>query len=153
MDAIYQELKTDVRESEFRAAVFDAMASGLESFEEFSRVNESMLDLPFQDEAQKAAFFNFAEDIWEYTQEIYSHNIDARKAPLRQRLLEINTECAELQKAQSSNKKNWTQLNEIRRDIRTTLSLLSSDTELEENALESLELRIGDIEDSLEDFA
>jgi chromosome segregation ATPase len=125
----------------------------VESFDEVSRVYETMLDLPFQDEAQKAVFFNFAEDIWEYTQDIYSHNIDARKAPLRQRLLEINTECAELQKAQNSNEKNRKKLNEIRHDIRTTLALLSSDSELEENALESLELRIGDIEDSLEDFA
>ena len=152
MDAIYQELKADYRESEYRAYVLDALASGVETFDEFQRVNEELLSFEFQDEAQKTVFLNFAEDIWEYTSEIYAPNMDARKAPLRQRLLEVNTHCAEMQKEQGSNQKTLRKLNEIRHDIRTTLSLLSSDSELEESALDDLELRIGDIEDSLEDF-
>lgn len=152
MDAICKELKADFREAEYRASVFDAMASGLEDFGEFQRVNESFFDLEFQDEAQKAVYLNFAEDIWEYVIEIYAHNIDSMKAPLRQRLLEINARCAEAQKDHESDKKASRKLGEIRQDIRTTLALLSSDAELEENAIEDLDLRIGDIEDSLDDY-
>ena len=97
-------------------------------------------------------YLNFAEDIWEYVTEIYAHNIDAMKAPLRQRLLEINDRCAEAQKEQKDDKKTARKLNELRQDIRTTLALLSSDAELEEAAIEDLDLRIGDIEDALDDY-
>ena len=152
MDAICKELNAGFREAEYRAAVFDAMASGLEDFEEFQRVNGTFFELEFQDEAQKVVFLNFAEDIWEYVTEIYAHNIDAMKAPLRQRLLEINSRCADAQKEYASDKKASRKLGEIRQDIRTTLALLSSDAELEENAIEDLDLRIGDIEDSLDDY-
>ena len=152
MDAICKELNADFREAEYRASVFDAIASGMESFEEFQRVWEGYFDLKFQDEAQKVVYLNFAEDIWEYVTEIYAHNVDAMKAPLRQRLLEINARCAEAQKDHSSDKKSARKLAELRQDIRTTLALLSSDAELEETAIEDLDLRIGDIEDSLDDY-
>lgn len=152
MDAIFRELKTDCRESEFRAIVLDAMASGIETFEEFQRIHGELFELSFQDEAQKAAYLNFAEDIWEYSEEIYSHTVDSGKAPLRQRLLEINDRCSNLQKEYSSDKKVSVKLNEVRHDIRTTLSLLSSDALLESEALEDLDLRIGDIEDKLDDY-
>ena len=121
-------------------------------FDEFYRVHEAFFDLNFQDEAQKAVYLNFAEDIWEYVSEIYAHNIDALKAPLRQRLLEINTRCSEAQKDHASEKKAARKLAELRQDIRTTLALLSTDAELEESAIEDLDLRIGDIEDSLDDY-
>ena len=152
MDAICKELSADFREAEFRAAVFDAMASGMEDFAEFERVNGTFFELKFQDEAQKAVFLNFAEDIWEYVTEIYAHNIDALKAPLRQRLLEINSRCSDLQKDNASDKKASRKLGEIRQDIRATLALLSTDAELDETAIEDLDLRIGDIEDSLDDY-
>jgi hypothetical protein len=152
MDAICKELKADFREAEYRASVFDAMASGMEDFEEFQRVNSSFFELEFQDEAQKTVFLNFAEDIWEYITEIYAHNIDALKAPLRQRLLEINARCADARKDHVNDKKAARKLDEIRQDIRTTLALLSTDAELEETAIEDLDLRIGDIEDSLDDY-
>ena len=152
MDAICKELNADFREAEYRAAVFDAIASGMEDFAEFQRVNSHFFELNFQDEAQKVVYLNFAEDIWEYVTEIYAHNIDAMKAPLRQRLLEINDRCAEAQKEQKADKKTARKLNELRQDIRTTLALLSSDAELEEAAIEDLDLRIGDIEDALDDY-
>ena len=152
MDAICKELNADFREAEYRAAVFDAMASGMEDFAEFERVNETFFDLKFQDEAQKAVFLNFAEDIWEYVSEIYAHNIDAMKAPLRQRLLEINSRCSDIQKDHASDKKKSRKLGEIRQDIRATLALLSTDAELDETSIEDLDLRIGDIEDSLDDY-
>jgi hypothetical protein len=43
-------------------------------------------------------------------------------------------------------------LGEIRQDIRATLALLSTDAELDETSIEDLDLRIGDIEDSLDDY-
>ena len=152
MDAICRELKADFRETEYRASVFDAMASGMDDFDEFQRVNGEFFELEFQDEAQKAVYLNFAEDIWEYVSDIYAHNIDAMKAPLRQRLLEINDHCADAQKEHETDKKTARKLGEIRQDIRTTLALLSTDAELEETAIEDLDLRIGDIEDSLDDY-
>ena len=152
MDAICKELSADFREAEYRAAVFDAMASGMEDFAEFERVNGTFFELKFQDEAQKAVYLNFAEDIWEYVTEIYAHNVDAMKAPLRQRLLEINSRCSDLQKDNASDKKATRKLAELRQDIRATLALLSTDAELDETAIEDLDLRIGDIEDSLDDY-
>ena len=152
MNAIFQELNEDLSETEFRACVLDGIASGIEDFEEFLRVNGKFFELDFQDEAQKTAFLNFAEDIWENANEIYSHNVDALKAPLRQRLLDICGQCSEAKKNHSLEKQASAKLDSIRRDILDTLAILSSDSLLEESDAEALELRIGDIEDELEDY-
>ena len=108
------------------------------------------------DEAQEAAYLNFVEELWEQTFEHYSHNMDSLRAPLRARLLELTDARIELSAAVLA-RRNATlppnlreQMVKLHRDVLDTLFVLDRDAVIEEEDIENLELRVGDIEDDFE---
>lgn len=159
IDAILTSIHAPVHETEIHAYMLDTIANGAEDFSEFERIHENLIKFVFTDEAQEAAYLNFIEDLWDRTFELYSHNVDSGKAPLRARLLELTDSRIELSSAVLAHKNNpfppeyRDQLVKIHRDVLDTLFILNRDALPEESELEDLELRVGDIEDEYDIFS
>ena len=156
IEAILTEIHAPIQEIELQAYMMDTIANGAETFEEFARIHESLLKFVFTDEAQEAAYLNFVEELWEQTFEHYSHNMDSLRAPLRARLLELTDARIELSAAVLA-RRNATlppnlreQMVKLHRDVLDTLFVLDRDAVIEEEDIENLELRVGDIEDDFE---
>ncbi len=156
IDAILEELNAPVNSIELAAMIYDALSNGEEYFEGFfSRLRASM-ELKFADDAQETAFINFLEENWEICKEYFSPAEDAVRAPLRTRLLDLTRSRIEysvalLERKTPPPENIVRKLAAIHRDILDTLSLLNSDSRLEDQ-YDQLELRIGDIEDAWDDF-
>ena len=156
IEAILEEIHAPVQEIELQAYMMDTIANGAETFAEFARVHENLLKLVFTDEAQEAAYLNFVEELWELTFEHYSHNMDSLRAPLRARLLELTDARIELSAAVLAHRNAKLphdlkeQMIKLHKDVLDTLFVLDRDAVLEEEDIENLELRVGDIEDDFE---
>ena len=153
IDAILASIHAPVHETEIHAYMLDTIANGAEDFSEFERIHENLVKFIFMDEAQEAAYLNFIEDLWDRTFELYSHNIDSRKAPLRARLLELTDSRIELSSAILAHRNNpfpqeyRDRLVKIHKDVLDTLFILNRDALPEDSEFDDLELRVGDIED------
>ena len=156
IEAILAEIHAPIQETELQAYMMDTIANGAETFAEFARVHENLLKLVFTDEAQEAAYLNFVEELWELTFEHYSHNMDSLRAPLRARLLELTDSRIELSAAVLAHRTAKLphdlkeQMVKLHKDVLDTLFILDRDAVLEEEDIENLELRVGDIEDDFE---
>ncbi len=161
LDAILRDAKSSLSELEIKSLMLDSLASGIDSFEEFSRTNSDCIKLAFRDEAQETSFLNYTEDLWELLAEQYNPERDNFKAPLRQRVLELARRRSEL--VDSLNERGLfslisrfhSGLEQTHRNIVDTIAVIDSDTELAEgdSRYESLEFRIGDLEDDFESLA
>ncbi len=162
LDELLKEIKFPYPMPIFQAMIFDEISNGCESFEEFNSRYIAGLELTPVDDAQEAAFLNFAEELWEDSMERYSASADQAKAPLRTRVLELAKSCAEtlssiVARTSSSEKDRILEIYRshhesvasLQRDILETLALLNSDSPLPEEGddYENLELRLGDMED------
>lgn len=156
IDAILAEIHAPVHEIELQAYMMDTIANGAETFAEFEWVHENLIKLVFADEGQEAAYLNYAEELWEQTFEHYSHNMDSLRAPLRARLLELTDARIELSSALLAYKHSTLpadlreQMVRLHKDVLDTLFVLDRDAVLEEEEIENMELRVGDIEDDYE---
>ncbi len=156
IDAILTEIHAPIHETELQAYMLDTIANGAESFAEFERIHEDLLQFVFTDDGQEAAYKNFAEELWENTADHYSHNYDSLKAPLRQRLLELTDRRIELasvileHKSTALPEKLKSGMVKLHKEILDTLFILNRDAMPEESEIEELELRVGDIENEFE---
>lgn len=156
IEAILTEIHAPIQEIELQAYMMDAIANGADTFSEFARIHENLLKLVFTDEAQEAAYLNFVEELWELTFEHYGHNMDSLRAPLRARLLELTDARIELSAAVLARRNARLphdlreQMVKLHKDVLDTLFVLDRDAVLEEEDIENLELRVGDIEDDFE---
>lgn len=159
MDAILAEINAPVNSIELDAMIIDAIANGEELFDSFRARITDLLNPKFADDTQETAFLNFLEDSWEVGKEYFNPNMDAARAPLRARLLDLTQQRIDLSFRQPEQIKSAANFSpaenprNIRRDILETLALLNSNSALNDDAqLEQLELRVGDIEDAWDDF-
>ncbi len=159
-DELLKEMRFPYPLPVFQAMIFDEIANGCESFDEFYARNVATLGIAAVDDAQEAAFMNFVEDLWESSFESFTPGNDEPKAPLRTRLLDVSRSCAEtlagiIAKAKEDGstldiyKGQHRNIVAMQKDIMDTLSLLNSDNSLSEEGqdYENLELRVEDIEE------
>lgn len=156
LDAILHEIHAPIHETELQAYMLDTIAGGAESFAEFERVHEELIQFVFTDEGQETAYRNYVEELWEYLADHYSHNLDSLKAPLRQRLLELTDRRIELaavileHKSAALPEELKQNMVTLHKQILDTLFILNRDAVLEEEEIAELELRVGDIENEFE---
>ncbi len=155
LEEILRDVHAPVHEIELHAMMLDTLANGSESFEEFERVYEEFLRLPFTDEAQETAFHNYVEDLWELTAEHYGSNLDSKKVPLRTALLEVTRRRIDLSRLLLESGRTLPEefrdeFLELHRDLLHTLGVLGMDADLEEAEYDNLELRVGDIEEKFD---
>ena len=118
------------------------------------------MGVQFADDAQEAAFWNFAEECWEEASEHFDPVIEQTKTPLRTRLLELNTRRLEfartlVERYENSKipKKLVDRMKDFHSKLLNTLGLLNADRSLPEGEeYEQLELRVGDLEDAWDDI-
>lgn len=161
LESILSDIKSPLHWVELQAMVFDEIANGCESFDEFRKRALEPFKLSFADDAQEATFLNFMEDMWETSADKFSPTVDEPKAPLRTRLLELGSRRMEaferLFKKAEANPRTLpvgedvvSELKDCYTAILATLSLLNADASLSEEGedYENLELRVGDIEEA-----
>lgn len=155
IESILAERNSPLDYIEIYSMINDALANGEEQFDSFYARLIDLLGITFSDDGQEAAFLNFLEDNWELCVDYYNPTMDAEKMPLRSRLLDICIQRIDLAKRLVEHFPNEIPKNLAReykmvhRQVLETLSLLNTDSELQEGEeAEQLELRVGDIEDA-----
>ena len=160
LEHLLEDLSAPLDYIEIYAMIQDDLANGQESPAEFVRKLIDFMGVHFADDAQEAAFWNFAEECWEEASEHFDPVIEEAKTPLRTRLLELNVRRLELARSlveryEKSNipKKLVDRMKDFHARILNTLGLLNADRALPEGEeYEQLELRVGDIEDAWDEF-
>ncbi len=155
LEHLLEDLSAPLDYIESYAMIQDDLANGQESPEEFIRKLIDFMGVQFADDAQEAAFWNFAEECWEEASEHFDPVIEEAKTPLRTRLLELNTRRLELARTLVERyakskipKKTVDRMKDFHARILNTLGLLNADRALESEEYEQLELRIGDLEEA-----
>jgi hypothetical protein len=155
LEHLLEDLSAPLDYIEIYAMIQDDLANGQESPEEFIRKLIDIMGVQFADDAQEAAFWNFAEECWEEASEHFDPVIEEAKTPLRTRLLELNTRRLELARTLVERyakskipKKTVDRMKDFHARILNTLGLLNADRALESEEYEQLELRIGDLEEA-----
>ncbi len=160
LDALLEDVRAPMDYTEIYAMILDDLANGQESSETFVSKLIDVMGVKFADDAQEAAFWNFIEDCWEDASEHFNPVTEEPKTPLRTRLLELNTKRIERSRALVEEysaseipKETVRQMKHFHAQILDTLGLLNADSALPEGAeYDSLELRVGDIEDAWDAF-
>ena len=160
LEHLLEDLSAPLDYIEIYAMIQDDLANGQESPAEFVRKLIDFMGVKFADDAQEAAFWNFAEECWEEASEHFDPVIEEAKTPLRTRLLELNARRLELartlvERYEKSKipKKIVDRMKDFHARILNTLGLLNADRALPEGEeYEQLELRIGDIEDAWDEL-
>ena len=86
---LLQEINCPMQQDEIEAYIRNFLYEENNNFEAFYNYCFGNFRLNFADEAQKAVFMNFIEDMWEVISSDYSRVIDKEKAPVRSAVLEI----------------------------------------------------------------
>ena len=159
LEHLLEDLSAPLDYIEIYAMIQDDLANGQESPAEFVRKLIDFMGVKFADDAQEAAFWNFAEDCWEEASEHFDPVIEEAKTPLRTRMLELNNRRLELartlvERYEKSKipKKLADRMKDFHGRILNTLGLLNADRALEGDEYEQLELRIGDLEDAWDEL-
>ena len=159
LEHLLEDLSAPLDYIEIYAMIQDDLANGQESPEEFIRKLIDIMGVQFADDAQEAAFWNFAEECWEEASEHFDPVIEEAKTPLRTRLLELNTRRLEHARMLVEHyakskipKKTVDRMKDFHGRILNTLGLLNADRALENEEYEQLELRIGDLEEAWDEI-
>ena len=163
LEAILAEREAFLDPAELHAGILDALANGVEKFEDHLSSVLSLLDVQFADDAQETAFRNFLEEEWETIGEMYDPSLEMERSPLRSRLLELSEQRADAarrlvgvfrERKQDIPENMARAVTRLHRDLSETLSVFRVDTPLPEGeAREQLELRVEDLEDAWEELA